>query len=130
MIDKSQQMTFFRSIAGGLHAAATFAGTGIDTANLDSLALFFAPDTLTDGVWTPTVEDSPDNSVWTAVAAAQLVGPALVALVSNTIQKVGYVGTNRYVRPKVVGVGGSTGCVFEAVGIGMLGKKLPMAAGV
>jgi len=126
MYDRSQQLTFARSIAGGLHAAATFNGTGIDTANADALTLVFAPDTLTDGVWTPSVEDSPDNSVWTAVPAANLVG-TLVVLASNTVQKVGYVGIQRYVRPKVIGVGGATGCVFEAVGILQIGKKLPMA---
>ncbi|MDE2103677.1 MAG: hypothetical protein KGL39_40945, partial [Patescibacteria group bacterium] len=53
---------------------------------------------------------------WTAVAAAFLVG-ALVNGASGIIQKVGYIGGNRYVRGITTVAGATTGGVYSATAV-------------
>jgi hypothetical protein len=55
----------------------------------------------TDGTHTFAMQDSPDNSTWTAVASTYLQGSFTAIAGSgqhNTVQKVGYLGTQQYVR--------------------------------
>lgn len=73
--------------------------------------------TVTDGSHAFTVEDSPDNSVWTAVAAGLLQGsaPTVVAADDDKVFEVGYLGNQRYLRAVVVTTGATTGGIFGAV---------------
>jgi hypothetical protein len=71
---------------------------------------------ITDGTHTPSIEDSPDNSTWTAVTDYE--GTALVAITANSVQSVGYKGYARYVRGSVTvtgspGTGGTYGCIIQ-----------------
>jgi hypothetical protein len=93
---------------------ATATGTGVDLANQGGATVVFAGGTRTDGTHTPSVEESADNSSWSAVAAGDLLG-TLSAITSNSIQAVGYIGSKRYIRPKVTVTGSpSTGAVYGA----------------
>ena len=92
---------------------ATVNGTGVDLRGYDAAMVVFHPGTITDGTHTPSVEESDDNSTFTAVAAADLAG-TLANLASNTIQRVGYRGVKRYIRPRVVVSGATTGGVYGA----------------
>ena len=75
--------------------------------------------TLTDGVHTISVQDSPDNSTWTDVAATgQTANVATVAATNNNSAFViGYHGVQRYCRLKVVTTGTTTGGLLGAVAI-------------
>lgn len=109
------------------HAAytTTQTGTAIDLANYAGNAIFIDPLTLTDGTFTPKLQDSPDNSTWTDVATTSIVG-TLAVLASNTQQKVGYIGAQRYVRVVVTVTGSpATGCVFGSSTILNGKRKLP-----
>lgn len=60
---------------------------------------------------TPAIEESDDNSTYTAVAAADLLGGALPVFDStyaNSVVKRGYRGTKRYVRARVASTAGTT----------------------
>lgn len=92
---------------------ATGNGTGVDLQGFGSAMVVFHPGTITDGTHTPTIEESDDNSAFTAVAAADTQG-TLAALASNVIQRVGYIGTKRYIRAVVTVAGASTGGVYGA----------------
>lgn len=74
----------------------------------------------TNGAFTPGVEESDDDSAFTAVAAADLEGSLTLvdhADEDNTEQRVGYKGSKRYIRA-VVAEGSSpapgTGMVLGA----------------
>lgn len=89
-------------------------GSGVDLQGFDAAMVTFVVGTITDGTHTPSVEESSDNSVFTAVAAADLIG-TLAALASATNQSVGYRGAKRYVRAVSTVAGATTGGVYAAV---------------
>ncbi|MDA8254986.1 MAG: hypothetical protein M0Z99_04980 [Betaproteobacteria bacterium] len=101
-------------------------GSGVDLANFASATVAFVVGTITDGTHTPSVEESDDNSTFTAVAAADLIG-TLAALASNTNQRVGYRGSKRYLRAVSTVAGATTGGVYAAVVIRGDGRKQPTA---
>ncbi len=101
-------------------------GTGVDLANFASATVAFSVGTITDGTHTPSVEESDDNSTYTAVAAANLIG-TLAALASNTNQRVGYRGSKRYVRAVTTVAGATTGGVYAGVVIRGDARKQPVA---
>lgn len=92
------------SITQSLHPAtrtATASGTGVDLQGAKAALVEFNFGAWASGVWTPSVEESDDNSAWSAVAAADLEG-SLTAVDSgdddNVAQRAGYKGTKRYIR--------------------------------
>lgn len=88
-------------------------GTGADLRGYDGATVLFNVGTITDGTHTPSVEESDDNTTFSAVAAADLIG-SLSALASSTPQRVGYRGTKRYIRAVSTVAGATTGGVYAA----------------
>jgi hypothetical protein len=86
--------------------------------------------TITDGTHTVEVQDSPNNSDWTAVDSAFLQGaePAIAAANDDTIFEIGYTGHQRYLRV-VVTVSGSpaTGGIYGATVLLGWPRKMPPA---
>lgn len=95
----------------------------------ESASIVVNTGTITDGTHTVTVEDSPDGTAWTAVAAGFLQGsaPAMVAADSNKVFEIGYIGNQRYVRATVVTTGATTGGVFGAMVLLGFPTKPPVA---
>ena len=80
---------------------ATANGTGVDLKGYETAVAVVQFGTWTDGTHTPSLEESDDNSSFSAVAAADLEGAFTAVSAgggSNTIQQVGYKGRKRYVR--------------------------------
>jgi hypothetical protein len=69
----------------------------------------------TDGSHAWKLQDSPDNSTWTDVAAVYLQG-AFTTIAGtgqqNALQKVGYLGIQRYVRAVSTVSGTTTGAIY------------------
>ena len=80
---------------------ATTNGSGVDIRDFDGALVVFSAGTVdvadADEVYTPSVEESDDNSTYSAVASADMEG-TLSNLTDNSIQRVGYKGSKRYVR--------------------------------
>jgi hypothetical protein len=98
----------------------------------EALEILLETGAYTDGTFTPKLQDSPDNSTYTDVAAANILG-AFTAVSSsagqNKIQRVAYVGTQRYVKCIVTVTGSpSTGMVMGITGIGGYPRNLPTVA--
>lgn len=90
-------------------------GTGIDLSGFNSAVVLLVVGAITDGTHTPKVQESDDNSTYTDVAAADLIG-SLSALTASTNQKVGYKGNKRYIRAVTTITGSpSTGGIYSAV---------------
>jgi hypothetical protein len=79
-------------------------GTSISLSDNLSAVIVFSVGTLTDGSFTPSVEESDDGgSTWTAVAAADLRGTLVAVTTSNDpkIQQVVYQGELGMIRPVI-----------------------------
>ncbi len=89
---------------------ATTNGSGIDLRDFDGAMVVFQAGTADTGsgneTYAPSVEESDDNSSFSAVAASDLEG-ALSNMTANSAQRVGYKGAQRYVRA-VLTLGGTT----------------------
>jgi hypothetical protein len=76
-------------------------GTGVDLAGAEAALVVLSNGAATAGA-TVKIQESDDNSTFTDVADADLIGltgnPAGVAQTASTIVKVSYVGVKRYVR--------------------------------
>lgn len=85
-------------------------GSGVDLREFDGAMIVFQAGSADTGnadeTYTPGVEESDDNSAYSPVAASDLEG-ALVNMTANSVLRVGYKGSKRYVRA-VLTVGGTT----------------------
>jgi hypothetical protein len=96
--------------------AATTNGTAVDMKDYESIICVADAGTCTDGKYTVSLQESDDNSTFTAVAAADLKGSftQINAAADETIEVVGYIGDKRYVRAVVTeDSAGATGVVIS-----------------
>lgn len=105
---------------------ATANGTGVDLRDFDGAMVMFDVGTITDGTHTPKIQESDDDSTYNDVAADDQLG-TLVALASNTIQKISYIGNKRYVRAVSTVAGATTGGVYSATVVRGLPHRSPVA---
>lgn len=93
-------------------------GSSVDLQGYGSAAVVVVYGDWTDGTHTPSLEKSSDGTNFTACDSAELSG-SFTALSSvggeNTVQKVGYVGSARYLRVVLTVAGASTGAVTAAL---------------
>ncbi len=85
-------------------------GSGVDLQGYDGAMVVFQAGTADTGnaneTYTPSLEESDDNSSFSAVAASDLEG-TLANMTANSAQRAGYKGAKRYVRA-VMTLGGTT----------------------
>lgn len=92
-------------------------GSSVDTNGYGHVTFVLHPAAITDGTFTPKLQDSPDASTWTDVDATYQDGTFAV-LASNTLQRVAYIGAQRYVRLVVTASGSpSTGGIYSACAV-------------
>lgn len=98
---------------------ATTNSTGINRQTFeqgsDALVAVLMVGAWTDGTHTFKLQDSPDGSTWTDVASTYLQG-SFTAISGtgqqNAVQKVGYLGTQQYVRAVDTVSGATTGAIY------------------
>lgn len=108
--------------------------TVIDIANFDKgVTLSLAATVFTDGSYTLQFEDSPDNSVFTAVAADKIIGPGATvtaltdASVPDDLATVGVFSVDRFLKVQVVSTGTSSGATIAVLAT-LWGELNPVAA--
>lgn len=92
-------------------------GTGVDLAGFDAAMVVIDAGAWTDGSHTFEVQESDDNSSFTAVASADLDGTEPVvdgAPDDDQIYVIGYHGIKRYLRVATTVSGTTTGAVYSA----------------
>lgn len=102
----------FRSSIMSSTRTATVNGTGVDVREHDSVSLVVDLGTFAGTTPTATVrwEESTDNSTFTAIAAADLLGGTIAGIDTTndeTIYERGYIGTKRYVRCAITAIAGT-----------------------
>lgn len=97
MRDLSLDLTAEASIHAEDHAAAVN-GTGIDLAGCEAALILVSVGTTAPG--TVAIEESDDDTTYTAVAAADLIEPVAFdsTPAADTEQVLSYVGAKRYLR--------------------------------
>ena len=117
IVSHREVLMFQPSIAPAVRTNGTVNGASVDLSPCSSQTVVFHFGAYTDGAHTPSVQESNDNSNWTNVAAADLDG-TLTAVAAgggaNTTQKVGYIGTRRWIRPVMTTAGATTGAASAA----------------
>lgn len=91
-------------------------GTGVDLKGYEAALVLVQTGTITDGTHTIEVQESDDNSTFTAVADADLQGtePAIGATDDDKVFEIGYLGAKRYIRVAVTVASATTGGVYAA----------------
>jgi hypothetical protein len=105
------------------------AGVAIDRQGSEGLEFIFQVGAYTYGSVTPLIEESDNNSDYTAVADADLTNTeASAALSAAGVSSIGYVGFKRYVRATAVTAAASTlsvGASFVKFGLRLQGTVNP-----
>lgn len=105
-----------QSIAPAAYATATTNGASADLKGYRSAEVIVNSGVDTDGTHTITIQESDDNSTWSAVAAADLRGGANAFEPAASSQDLrGYVGNKRYLRVVLTQTTTTTGIVSGAV---------------
>lgn len=118
--------------AATISSNTTTTGTGVDLhANLDhaqSALVLVQSGTLTDGSYAVTLEESADNSTFNTVAAPDLQGtaPTYASTDDNKMTVLGYVGSKRYLRVKIVSTSVTSGGVMSAVIVRGFPRRQPI----
>jgi len=93
----------------------TVEGTGIDTQGFDEGVIVLSADGDVVGTW--SLEESDNNSAFTAVSATDTIGTNGGAIADGA--KLGYIGNKRYIRPSIVvgtdGVVGALGLLSRPI---------------
>jgi len=119
MLDLKNNLAIKVSVAPLIrNANATVNGSGVDLTGYEGALMEFTQGLSTDGSVACSMEDSPDNSAWTAVAAADCInGVALATLATtedSTVETLGYIGKQKWIRAVTIQSGATTGATFGA----------------
>ena len=113
MRDLKSRIDVVNSIAPAA-VTATATGAGVDLQGYDSACVAIVAGTRTDGVHTPKMQESDDDSTYTDVAAGDMHG-TFAAIATGVSQRVGYKGVKRYIRCLSTVSAATTGAVYAAV---------------
>ena len=98
-----------------INSDTTTTASIVDTLGYDSVTIIPFSATITDGPYTPVINDGDDSGLSDAAVVADdfLIGTeaaaALAAADDDTAKKVGYVGKKRYIRPDILSASTSSG---------------------
>ena len=98
-------------------------GVIIDTAGYESIMFVIVSGTITDGTYTPLIQEGDDSGLSDAasVADADLTNTeasvAFTATDDNTVKSIAYVGSKRYVKFNIDSAGTSSGGTLSAVAV-------------
>lgn len=115
--DLNNDIKVVTTIEPAASITATTTGAAVDTAGYRSAVAVIHCGVHTDGTFTPTLEESDaSGSGYTTVAAADLSGSftAITSANDQSIQKVGYLGSKRYLRVVMTETVATTGAFFTA----------------
>lgn len=110
MNDMKNHMDLANSLTPAARTASAN-GSGVDLQGFHGALAVVICGTRTDGTHTPSLEESDDNSTFTAVAAADMEG-TFAAIATGVNQRVGYKGRARYIRLVTTVSGATTGAVY------------------
>lgn len=118
---------------GAISSNTTTAGNIIDLQGYHSVEFIILSGTITDGTFTPLLQegDAANLSDAAAVADSDLLGTEAAATFistdDNTVKKLGYIGGKRYVRLSIVTTGVTSGGTISAIAVKSNASDRPVA---
>jgi hypothetical protein len=106
-----------QSLSPAARTNGTATGTAVDLIGYDAAVVTVSFGTWTDGTHTPSLNHSMDGTTYNAAAASDLLGTfgAVSGTAgSNTLQQVGYIGTQRFLKVVMTTNGATTGALSQA----------------
>lgn len=106
-----------QSLAPAARTDGTVNGTGVDLQGFASAMAIIALGGWTDGTHSFELQESDDNSDYSAVADADLQGTEPVMDAGDedlVVHRIGYQGSKRYIRVSVTVASSETGAVYGA----------------
>ena len=97
---------------------ATVNGTTVDIQGFQSAAIIITFGTWTDGTHTPSIQHSTDGTTFTNCDSNSLnttLSAVSSAAGNGTVQKIGYTGSNRYLRVVMTVTGATIGATSAAM---------------
>lgn len=123
-----------QALTSAVRTNGTVNGTTVDLGvfgnDFRTVLFIVSTGTITDGSHAITMQDSPDGTNWTAVAAGFRQGslPTIVAANDDALYEFGYiVGSNQYVRLVAATSGATSGGAFSAVAVCSEASHTPVA---
>ncbi len=122
---------FYNNLANAVTTLAPAArtaganGSTVDLQGYEGVLIQAVVGTITDGTHSLTVQESDDGTTWSNVAAANLQG-SFANLATDTNQKVGYLGTKRYIRVDAAVSGATTGGIYAVIVVRGAPRKAPV----
>lgn len=95
-------------------ANGTTNGNWIDMKGKSSISFVFFASSLTDGTYTPTLQESDDQSAVSSIASTHVLGSLTAIAASYTSVEFGAHTFKRYVRMRITAAGTSTGGLMGA----------------
>lgn len=109
---------------------ATETGSGVDLQGFEGATVLIVVGAWTDGTHAFEVQESSDDSTYTAVSDDDLLGsePTVDAADEDeTVYRVGYVGTERYIRVVATLSSATSGAEFSAIVAKGFPRKSPVS---
>jgi hypothetical protein len=106
-----------QSLPPAVRVNGTATGTAVDLRGFDAAVVTVSFGAYTDGTHTPSLVQSVDGATYTACASSDLDGTFTAVSGSggaNTLQQVGYIGSQRYVAVMMTVTGATTGALSSA----------------
>ncbi len=117
-----------QSLLPAVRVSGTVNGTTIDLRGFDAAAVSVVFGAYTDGVHTPSLQHSTDGTNFTTVSADLLNGAFAAvngAAGAGSVQTVGYMGNQRYVRVVMTVTGATTGAASAAMIVTGYSRQAP-----
>lgn len=115
--------------AAAITGNATTTSSTIDTQGFESLEFVLQSGTITDGSFAVTLYEGDAANMSDEAVASDTLGAAVnfAATDDNVVKKVGYRGSKRYVRLKLVQTGATSGGFVSAVAVQGHARNAPVA---
>lgn len=127
--DIKNNIDIAHSLEPAVRATGTANGAAVDLQGYHAAALVVYFGAYTNGTHTPALEHSDDGTTFSATTASDLDG-SFTAVASaggaNTLQRVGYRGSKRYLRAVMTVASGATGAASAAVVIRSMAGSEPV----
>jgi hypothetical protein len=114
--NKTQAVNAFS--AATIATNTTTAGVTVDCQGYDAVELIARAGAWTDGSYALSITESDASGTgFTAAPAASVLGAGQSIGAANTVKKLGYVGSKRYIRLSIVSTGVTSGASLSAVAL-------------
>lgn len=124
----ANNVSLAQSLAPAIRTASAN-GTGVDLQGYEGALIVINTGTITDGTHAIDIQESDDNSTFTSVAAADLIGtePSIGAADDNKDYKIGYIGAKRYIRVAVTVSGATSGGAYSTAVVRGFPRHAPVS---